>query len=40
MRKLKIRKGDQVRILSGKDAGKTGKVMRVDREVGRSSSSG
>ena len=32
MSKLKIRKGDQVMIISGKDAGKSGKVMRVDRE--------
>ena len=35
MSKLKIHKGDQVRILSGKEAGKTGKVMRVDVEVGK-----
>lgn len=26
---MKIRKGDNVKILSGKDRGKTGKVMRV-----------
>jgi len=26
---VKIKKGDQVKILSGKDRGKTGKVMRV-----------
>jgi large subunit ribosomal protein L24 len=35
MSKLKIHKGDQVRILSGKEAGKTGKVIRVDREAGK-----
>ena len=35
MSKLKIHRGDQVRILSGKEAGKTGKVMRVDREAGK-----
>jgi large subunit ribosomal protein L24 len=35
MSKLKIHKGDQVRILSGKEAGKTGKVIRVDVEKGR-----
>jgi large subunit ribosomal protein L24 len=35
MSKLKIHKGDQVKILSGKEAGKTGKVMRVDVEAGR-----
>ncbi len=27
--KLKIKKGDNVKILSGKDKGKTGKVLRV-----------
>jgi large subunit ribosomal protein L24 len=35
MSKLKIHKGDQVRILSGKEAGKTGKVLRVDIEKGK-----
>lgn len=29
MNKLKIKKGDTVRILSGKDKGKSGKVIRV-----------
>jgi large subunit ribosomal protein L24 len=28
--KLKIRKGDQVVVISGKDRGKTGEVQRVD----------
>jgi len=27
---MKIRKGDNVKILAGKDRGKTGKVLRVD----------
>ena len=27
--KLKIKKGDNVKVLSGKDKGKTGKVLRV-----------
>ena len=35
MSKLKIHKGDQVRILSGKEAGKTGKVLRVDGAKGK-----
>jgi large subunit ribosomal protein L24 len=35
MSKLKIKKGDQVKVVSGKEAGKTGKVMRVDTEKGR-----
>jgi len=29
MNKLKIRKGDTVKVISGKDKGKTGKVMQV-----------
>jgi large subunit ribosomal protein L24 len=35
MAKLKIRKGDQVRVISGKEAGKTAKVTRVDAAEGR-----
>ncbi len=31
--KLKIRKGDTVKILSGKDKGQTGKVLRVFPEI-------
>ena len=31
----RIRTDDQVMIISGKDRGKTGKVLRVDREKGR-----
>lgn len=35
MNKLKIKKGDTVKVLSGKDKGKTGKVLTVypDRRV-------
>jgi len=29
MNKLKIKKGDTVKVISGKDKGKTGKVLRV-----------
>jgi large subunit ribosomal protein L24 len=32
MSKMKIRKGDQVKVVSGKESGKTGKVLRVDTE--------
>jgi large subunit ribosomal protein L24 len=32
---MKIRKGDQVKILAGKDLGKTGKVLRVINEKNR-----
>jgi large subunit ribosomal protein L24 len=32
---MKIRKGDQVKVVSGKEAGKTAKVMRVDTEKNR-----
>jgi len=28
--KMKIRSGDQVKVISGKDRGKTGKVLRTD----------
>lgn len=33
--RLKIKKGDQVEVLSGKDKGKRGKVLRVEKKVGR-----
>jgi large subunit ribosomal protein L24 len=32
---MKIKKGDQVKIISGKDKGKTGKVLRVSPENNR-----
>jgi large subunit ribosomal protein L24 len=32
---MKIKKNDQVKILSGKDRGKTGKVLRVAPEKGK-----
>jgi large subunit ribosomal protein L24 len=34
MNKLKIKKGDTVKVLSGRDRGKTGKVMSVDTKRG------
>ncbi len=33
--KLKIKKGDTVKVLSGKDKGKTGKVLRVFAATGK-----
>lgn len=33
--KLKIKKGDTVKVLSGKDKGKTGKVLRVLPTAGK-----
>src|SRR3954451_22111086 len=33
--KLKIRRDDQVIVIGGKDRGKTGRVIRVDRETER-----
>jgi len=33
--KLKIKKGDTVRVIAGKDKGKEGKVLIVDREKNR-----
>jgi large subunit ribosomal protein L24 len=35
MSNMKIKKGDQVRVVSGKEAGKTAKVLRVDPEKHR-----
>jgi large subunit ribosomal protein L24 len=35
MSNMKIKKGDQVRVISGKEAGKTAKVSRVDTEKHR-----
>ena len=35
MLKLHIKKGDTVKVLSGADNGKTGKIINVDREKGR-----
>ena len=32
---MKIKKGDSVEVKSGKDAGKRGRVLRVDRDRGR-----
>ncbi len=32
---MKIRKGDVVKISKGKDAGKSGKVLHIDKESGR-----
>ncbi|KDA54658.1 MAG: 50S ribosomal protein L24 [Acidobacteriota bacterium] len=32
---FKIKKGDQVLVIAGKDRGKKGKVLRVDRQRGR-----
>ena len=29
---MKIKKGDTVEVISGKDAGKSGRVLRVDRD--------
>lgn len=33
--KYKIRKGDTVMVIAGKERGKTGKVLSVDRERGK-----
>ena len=35
MANMKIKKGDQVRVVSGKEAGKTAKVLRVDPQKRR-----
>jgi len=33
--KLKLRKEDQVQVIAGKDRGKQGKIVRIDRDKGR-----
>jgi large subunit ribosomal protein L24 len=33
--KIKIRRGDQVAVTAGKDRGKKGRVLEVDRDKGR-----
>ncbi len=33
--KYKLRKEDQVQVVAGKDKGKQGKIIRIDREKGR-----
>ena len=35
MSKLHVKKGDTVKVLTGADNGKTGKITSVDREKGR-----
>ena len=35
MVKYKIKKNDTVKVVCGKDKGKTGKVVKIDRENGR-----
>ena len=35
MSKMKIKKGDSVRVITGKDKGKEGKVLSVDAESSR-----
>ena len=32
---MKIRKGDMIQITTGKDKGKTGKILRIDSAKGR-----
>jgi large subunit ribosomal protein L24 len=35
MPKMRVRRDDQVKVISGKDRGKTGRVVKVDREKER-----
>lgn len=35
MAKFRVKKDDQVTVIAGKDKGKTGRVLRVDRDNGR-----
>ncbi len=34
-KRLRIRRDDMVKVISGKDSGRTGRVLRVDREKDR-----
>ena len=34
-KRIRIRRDDMVKVISGKDSGKTGRVIRVDRAKGR-----
>ncbi len=34
-KRIRIRRDDMVKVISGKDSGKTGRVLRVDREKDR-----
>ena len=33
--KLSVKKGDNVLVIAGKDAGKTGEILEVNREAGK-----
>lgn len=33
--KIKLKKGDQVKIIAGKDSGKEGRILKIDRSKGR-----
>jgi large subunit ribosomal protein L24 len=33
--KVKLRKNDHVQVISGRDRGKTGRIVRIDRAKGR-----
>jgi large subunit ribosomal protein L24 len=37
---MNLRKGDEVKILSGKDRGKTGKVLHINQKTGRATVEG
>ena len=40
MRKLKLKKGDQVVVISGKDKGKTGQILEVNKSLNKVKVSG
>lgn len=35
MHTMKVKKGDTVEVIAGKDSGKRGRVLRIDRDRGR-----
>ncbi|HOJ60521.1 MAG TPA: 50S ribosomal protein L24 [bacterium] len=35
MERIRLKKGDLVEVITGDDRGKTGKILRIDRQRGR-----
>jgi len=35
MNKVKLKRGDMVQVIAGKDVGRTGRILKIDREKGK-----
>jgi large subunit ribosomal protein L24 len=35
MNKVKLKRGDMVRVIAGKEVGRTGRILLIDREKGK-----